>query len=79
MLMNTHWEVPKSEFPMRNVIAQPEIEDDASHIMYTGRMYICVPVNTMKSISGFAMANKLKESWQPSEQVIIEETCGCCE
>jgi hypothetical protein len=67
------------EMPEKNIARRPEIIANECQRVYTGHVMICIPENTMKSISGFILANALKESWENSQTLIIEDYSGGCE
>lgn len=76
--MNTTQKYHMPEFPTTNAITRPEINGGETQVVNTGYVHVYVPVNTMKSISGFLLADRVRKSWESSEKVYLEET-GCCE
>jgi len=67
------------EMPEKNIARRPEIIANKCQRVYTGHVMVFIPENTMKSISGFILANALKESWEQSQTVIIEDYGSCAE
>ena len=77
MTNNNRYHMP--EFPTANAVVLPEMKEGKSQIVNTGYVHVFIPMITMKAINGYVLADTLKESWEASEKVYLEETGGCCE
>ena len=65
------------ELPPINVIWRQEVKDADKLWVNTANGRVIIPVTTLRSISGYLLATAMKESWEPSETIFLDDAGGC--